>query len=148
MKKQFLAIFAILLLSSAYNVYAQTVSAADLWYPGGIESWWDQEIQVDPFVGVEVTQTKTETRYYGSKEYNVVRETWPGLVTNPFNPDPDPFTVFREDERGRVLGYGKAWNAGFEEVIREDLIEFGARDISFQWTSGDEWTLLIESVYR
>jgi hypothetical protein len=144
MKKQVFTIFVILTLSSAYNVYAQIVSAADFWYPGDIGTSWIYEMQVEPFVGFEPEVRLAETRQYGDREYKVVEEIFPGIIADPFNPDPDPFLVFREDASGSILGYGVEWNENFEEELRGELIGLGARDISFQWTS-DEWTLLIES---
>jgi hypothetical protein len=144
MKKHIFILITCLVLSTAYNVYGQDFKAADLWFPGSINSFWRYEVYYNASTGKIATTGDIVTDTYNSnatldgKTYKVIQESKPFVnYIDMLDSKPDPFLTFREDEKGQILGYGRSANSDFEGIFADIMdVEF-----QFSWVS-DEWILI------
>lgn len=120
--------------------FAKQISAAELWYPGGINSQW---VYNQPF-GEKVTATYTKNVEFEGRTYKLVEEDNPSFwLFDPSELGPDPFLTFRKGETNQILGCGVAANEFFEKFIIELLIEMGIpKEILQVQSIFDEWVLL------
>jgi len=141
-RKVFLGI-VILLLCAGTGAIAQDPTAAGLWYPGGIGSYWKYELPP----AQKTTATFTKSIKVDSKTYQLIEETVSFFgVINP-TLGYDPFLTFRQEGLDRIWGYGKAANELFEGILT-DLLQELLREAGF-WqviaktqATSDEWLLL------
>lgn len=133
----------ILLLCAGTSVLAQDPTAAGLWYPGDIGSYWKYELPP----AQTTTATFTKNIKVDSKIYQLIEETVSFFgVINP-TLGYDPFLTFRQEGLDRIWGYGKAANELFEgiltDLLQEILREAGLwQVIAKTQATSDEWLLL------
>lgn len=134
-----------LILPTTFPVFGQEILPADLWYPGGPDSYWIYET---PSIG-KVKATVVGEKRIDGKMYKVVEED-KFLVGALFGPEavPAPFLTFRgvkEDGISRIKGYGVAASKCSEEMVWEIFAGFPKDSIKVDF-GGNEWLLLRGSV--
>ena len=136
MKKKISMIISFTLLI-VYPMSSEATTAVDMWYPGGVDSFWIYNV---PSLG-QVIATAKETEIDGGK-YKVIQEDKP-FIGSLVGVEPDPFLTFREDESGLLRGYGAAANKAFGVGFKEEFVAAGHPEEGLNLKfSDDEWVIL------
>lgn len=137
--KRFIVLLIFILVYPVFgeDEFEDTFTVADLWFPGGVGSYWVYNIP-DGQMTIRVVEYTT----LGGRMYKVIEETEP-LLASIAGTDPDPFLVFRAGGFDQIQGYGEGANEVMEEVLQEMFMEAGfPGNIIRVKFANNEWILL------
>lgn len=131
---------AVFMLGSAFsNVFAQEMTVLDLWFPGGLGSYWIYDV---PSIGqVKITTVEDFGRYRAVEEDHYFLDK---LIGYEFL-DHSPFLTFKQRWNSRLVGYGTEVNENFRWLITSTFWDWSEMKLSENIKMklpDDEWILL------